>query len=409
MISSFINVILYNIILFLWYKQKRYNLGTIVIPMLYAITAILCMINYISEPKLWQLSILPFVYMFVVYMILLMPFRQIAPYEVNRVTIRNERLIEYIIYIYMFMAFYSTYITIADAVNAFQTGDWLAVRNEMYYGEEKDWNKFQKLCMNGSSMLHTLAEVWMFYVLSKICKNRKRISYIILLAVAVFLPNLVSAVANAARGLLFYMLLEAFIIGYIFKGHYSKKFVRTIFVFSIIIIFFSLLLSISITLSRFDDDSSSWLLLYFGHSMNTFNYGVMDSIHSYGDGRWFFGSYFDIFFPGRHLQIIDFDQSLGTHFNTGFITLIGCMYVDFGPIFTIIMAIIIAAVFARKKLRKETSFANLYLYAVYASFIAEGVFVEGKAYGMKLIIMVLIFYVINYKSYMRKKTVEVVI
>lgn len=391
----------------MWYRQKRYNLGTMVIPMLYALTAILCMLNYIYEPKLWKLSTLPFVYMFVVYLILMIPFKQIAPYKVNSVTIRNERLVDYFIYIYIFMAFYSTYITIDYAINAFQTGDWLAVRNDMYYGEEKNWTPFQKVCLNGYAMLHTLAEVWLFYVISLYRRKRKNIFYIILLAVAVFLPVLVSSVANAARGVLFYMVIEAFIIYYIFKGHYPRRFNRAILVFSIVVVFFSLLLSISITFSRFDDDSSNQLMLYFGHSMNSFNYGVMDTIRSYEGGRWFLGSYYDIFFPGKHIQIISPDDSLGTHMGTAFITIIGCLYVDFGPIFTIIMAMVIAAVFARKKLSNNATFANLYLYSVYASFIAEGVFVEGKAYGMKLIIMVLIFYVINYKSINYKKAFRV--
>lgn len=408
MINSIINVILYSIVLFTWYRQKRYNLGTMVIPMLYALTAILCMLNYIYEPKLWQLSTLPFVYMFVVYLILLIPFRQIAPYNVNDVTIRNGRLVDYFIYIYIFMALYSTYITIEDAINAFQTGDWLAVRNDMYYGEEKNWTPFQKVCLNGYAMLHILAEVWLFYVISLYRRKRKNIFYIILLAVAVFLPVLVSSVANAARGVLFYMVIEAFIIYYIFKGHYPRRFNRAILAFSIVVVLFSLLLSISITLSRFDEDSSNQLMLYFGHSMNTFNYGVMDSIHSYQGGRWFLGNYYELLFPSRHIQIIDSDASLGTHMGTSFITLIGCLYVDFGPVFTIIIAFVIAAVFARKKLSNETTFANLYLYAVYASFIAEGIFVEGKAYGMKLIIMVLIFYVINYNSLKFRREVKVI-
>lgn len=406
MLVSFINCILYTVIYICWVRNKQFGIGTIFIPFMYMLTAYGCLYSYINEPNNWRLTILPYIYLFIVYCILIRPFKYLVPQHCNRLAIRNETCIRMIVYFYMLMAILTFLYSIQGAINALKSGDWLAIRNELYYGEFY-YSGFQRLYLNSYAMLNVLAEVYLFFRIATYNGKIKNLFFIILLAFCVYAPEIVNAIQAAARGTLFSMCIRIFIVYSIYSLFLSKIVKKVITLISLIFLFLFLLLVIAITFSRFDTDAIDSLIYYFGHSMNTFNYGVMDTQHTFGGGRWFLGNYYESIFGGNAMNV-SYDSAYGTHMETSFITTIGVLYVDFGPIFTIIIALMISKVFSQKSKYGVFDIAHIYLYVVYAEFMVNGIFVEGKAYGMKLLIKLLLFFFISNFIFQKEKTWELV-
>ncbi len=393
MLVSVINCILYTVIFICWLRNKQFNIGTKLIPFMYMLTAYGCLYSYVNEPNRWNLTLIPFLFLFVVYCILMRPFKYLVPKCNDCLIVRNEICMRMIVYVYMVTAILTFSNSLQDAIVALQSGDWLAIRNELYYGE-KYFTKFQRLYLNSFFMLNVFAEVYLFFEIITFNGKKKNLFFIILLTFCVYAPVIVSSIEAAARGTLFTMCIRAFIVYSTFAPYLSKKIKRIIKIISISFLSFFVIITIAITFSRFETDALDSIIYYFGHSMNVFNYGVMDTQHTFGEGRWFFGDYYESLFGGSKLRI-NKDSAYGTHMGTEFITTIGVLFVDFGSIFTIIIAFIISKIFSQKSKNEVFDITHVYLYVVYAEFIISGVFVVGQAYGMKLLIKLLLYFFIS--------------
>jgi hypothetical protein len=119
-------------------------------------------------------------------------------------------------------------------------------------------------------------------------------------------------------------LFANFAIVYLMMKDILPKYVkRTLIIAVSIIIPLILIYFIAVTVSRFEEsslniDAGESMMYYLGHSMLTFNYGVMDTIQNYANGAYMFDC--------SSLKDIRF----GTHFGTNFITFVGVLYLDFG-------------------------------------------------------------------------------
>ena len=151
-----------------------------------------------------------------------------------------------------------------------------------------------------------------------------------------------------------------------------------------------IIFSIAVTNSRFGElDVSSSLLHYFSHSFLTFNYGVVDSIENFANGKYFFNFFYDS-------QYIDFFH-LGTHFDTSFITFVGTLYLDFGPTGTFLIALIVPFFFNfKKKSGKNIDFGDLHLYSFYLSYLLIGVFVIGTSNSLDWIIALSFYWLLKF-------------
>ncbi|MDC0371987.1 hypothetical protein OAM48_05240, partial [Flavobacteriaceae bacterium] len=142
----------------------------------------------------------------------------------------------------------------------------------------------------------------------------------------------------------------------------------------------------AVTVSRFGTDNQSSLLYYISHSFMTFNYGVFDTIVNFADGKYFFNFFFDN--PEINYRY------LGTHFETKFMTFIGTLYIDFGPIGTFLISLIAPTFFILKK-QKLIYFSDLYLHIVYFNYLVSGVFVIGSGNVLSWIIALLILFTLK--------------
>lgn len=385
---SIINVALYFSVFVVWWRNASLHLSAKIVPLLYFIVSLCCCINAFSDSKKWDLTLIPFLYLWLCYMLMLYPLRKLSP-DNNSIDlfIENERRLKYIVYAYIVFASFNLIGNFQEAIDAIKSGDWLGIREMLYWGEEKQYTFWERLYKNGNKFLHPAALVYFFYYLGQNKKKRNSLLLYVCGFLSIFTP-IIGSITSAARGTLFFHVISIFILYSIFSRTYSKKLQLVIKGIFSTILFFILLLVIAITISRFgDDEGGSSVLLYFGHSMNSFNYGIFDTIKRYGYGRWFLGDYFSIF------SSITVDKSTdiayGTHVGTSFITLVGCLFVDFGFWGTLALLIIIALY--SKSIVKRASFSYIYLYFVVIDLLINGVFVLGKTYGLIFTIKLLIY------------------
>ena len=132
---------------------------------------------------------------------------------------------------------------------------------------------------------------------------------------------------------------------------------------------------VQVSVSRFDvgtteyESSNSSYIAYLGQSMLLFNYGVMDNISGFSEGGYMFDNE------------VKLGQIRGTHFGSGFITFIGCIYLDFGfwgtLLFALLTFFLLKALFNKRKL----GIPELFILLTYVMFVFNGVFVSGRGYG----------------------------
>ena len=126
------------------------------------------------------------------------------------------------------------------------------------------------------------------------------------------------------------------------------------------------------------------MMYYLGHSMLTFNYGVMDTIQNYANGAYMFDC--------SSLKDIRF----GTHFGTNFITFVGVLYLDFGLVGTVLVAIIFCSYFCKIGRRRYLDIPDIYLLLTYSMLIFNGVFVLGRGYGIQLLEAWIIYFLLKF-------------
>lgn len=387
------NILLYFLFFLFWRKKnKNRNIGILTYPAMLLFTSVMCFSVVIHEPKEWHLTIIPFIYLFVSFCLLAIPLHILAPKSNETIMLKNRQLFNGLSFVFIVFSLFSGYLRGTEAFSAISSGEWLLVREEMYQMDEPIYNSFfERLALNASELLEDLGTVYLFYLISGYNKKKTSKLFIFALSIAVIFPPIIRALSLAARGSLFYLILKLWVVYAVFYKSYSKKVRKAVAVSGIVIGVIIVIFVAAITLSRFEDDSQSSLVYYFGHSMCTFNYGVMDSIHSYTGGTRFFGDYYKMLFGNSIVSA----ENNGTHCGTSFITVVGCLLVDFGPYLSLIVIGIIVLLFSRKH-KKNVDLADVYLYLVYSEFLINGVFVFGAAYGIKLVIRLLIYYLVSF-------------
>ena len=66
---------------------------------------------------------------------------------------------------------------------------------------------------------------------------------------------------------------------------------------------------------------------------------------------------------------------------------------DFGPIGTLLIAIVVSAIFSRKIYIKDL--ADAYIMCFYFQFIMDGVFVYGRGYYFKWLVAIIIYIILK--------------
>lgn len=390
--NSIINLSLY-VLTFIFYVivRRKIDLGFVLI-FLYTMTAVMCSLYLIGNESNWVLSLWSFIYLYVIIMLFIRPFFFDFQIVSSKIQINNIIFLKYFIWFYVLCSFIDVYYGFLSAKENLLNSQWDELRRELYAGDIKLYNnQFERIARIIVQYFKPLAILVFFISLYSKITSR---FWVLLFFISIVITSFSLAVNTASRGLLV-ALAASFICGYIlFKNKLSKSAKRFVYTSGAVSFAIILIYSISVTNARFGDgNESSSLLYYFGHSMLVFNYGITDSIQTFGNGAFFF----DWFNKLLELDLINIER-LGTHFGTQFFTFVGSLYIDFGPNGTFLIAIIIPFFFIQILKRKVIGLAELFIVFVYVNYLFMGVFVIGRGNFLAWLIAIFIYKFLKFKK-----------
>lgn len=379
------NALLYLITLLVyWHKQRRMDYGFVTIAF-YLIVAICCIFEYIAEPHRWELTAWPFVYLFIANLILFLPLfsssdKIAAKVYYNRSI--NIPGLQIFCGIYIIFALITTICYFPLAWDSLQSGAWASIRDSTY---EEEFHLFQNPILNiiaNLSTHFTIAVIVIYFFL--LTQPRISKAFKTTLLISMITPMALTALVIAARGHIFTLLFN-FLLGFLcFRQYIPKRTKRTLLVWAIVFGGILGLYTIAVTIARFGQESASSLLYYFGHSMLTFDYGLTDTIDTYGKGAYTFRRFVNY-------VVHDLDWTLGTHFGTSFFTFVGSLYIDFGPLGTMI-AVTLLAISVRVLIRKHNlDLADMFIYLFYISTVLNGALITAPDLGWRCLLAFIIY------------------
>ena len=380
------NSLLYNsTFLIYWLKRRKIDAGFVLLG-IYAAISIASVFLYAEDPEKWRLQLWPFLYLYFVCMLFFTPFFFNSDLLYHKLVYKKLWFLKSFTIFYIACGLVSIYYSANEAMINITSGEWSSLRNELYKGEVRNYNnQLERFAEIVIIYFKPLAIIAFFYYLSS---RKIKLYNVYLLGLAIIVPTFLLAINTASRGLIV-SLSFALLIGFIlFKEGLSHKIKKVLIIFSFIFIALFLIYSIAVTISRFGENSqASSLLEYFGISMLAFNYGMVDSIHTFGNGSYFFDWFLPFF--GQN----SFDTStIGTHFGTSFFTFVGAWYLDFGPIGTVLIAIFLPLfIGSRFRYTQRIDFADLFLFLFYLNYLIMGVFVIGRGNSLAWIITFTIY------------------
>ena len=377
-INSFLYVVTF---IYVYSKHRTISVGVFLMFM-YATISLFCVINYNASSHFWHFSFFSFLYLYIVILIFMKPFMK------NRFVIHENPLSSYNIYrtiakVYIALAIFSSIVYFPIALDSLRSSD-LADIYEVAH-EEKEGNLFSKF----TNLFFHVRYLGMVLFFSFLAKEKQSKIFLFLLGIAAFLPVILATISLASRGGMVALFANFAIVYLMMKDILPKYVKRTLIIAVSIIIPLILIYFIAVTVSRFEAsslniDAGESMMYYLGHSMLTFNYGVMDTIQNYANGAYMFDC--------SSLKDIRF----GTHFGTNFITFVGVLYLDFGLVGTVLVAIIFCSYFCKIGRRRYLDIPDIYLLLTYSMLIFNGVFVLGRGYGIQLLEAWIIYFLLKF-------------
>lgn len=379
------NALLYLIALLVyWRKQRRIDYGFVTIA-LYLVVAVCCAFEYSTEPYRWQLTWWPFIYLFIANLILFLPLFPDSSRVATKVYYNrsiNLQGLQIFCGIYIVFALITTVCYLPLAWDNLQSGAWAMIRDNTY---EEEFQLFKNPLLNilaNLSTHFTIAVIAIYFYL--LTQPRVNKGFKTLLLTATVVPMILTSIVIAARGHIFTLLFNLLICFLCFRQYIPKRTKRTLTIWAIVFGSILILYTLAVTIARFGQESNSSLLYYFGHSMLTFDYGLTDTIDTYGKGAYTFRR-----FVGYVSQ--DMDWLLGTHFGTSFFTFVGSLYIDFGPMGTMVAVTILALTMLSLIRKRKLDLADIYLYLFYVSTVLNGALVIAPDLGWRCLLMFCIY------------------
>jgi oligosaccharide repeat unit polymerase len=300
----------------------------------------------------------------------------------DKLVVQKPKLLKWYCNIFIICSLVSIIFSSPKIIDITIHGNWYDIYNE-HWGENFHMyvNQIDRFAKWVVGFTNPLAVIASFYFLT--LKKRSK-WFIILLFVAIILTSFQTAILTGTRGTLFLEIVKIFFYYVIFRKRISAKIKKYIFVFAIVFLVLTVSFSKAVTASRFEDESQSSLLLYFGESMLVFNYGLMDSIDKFMYGDFLFETFKS---ADRVL-----DPLIGTHFGVHFYTFVGAWYIDFGPRGTFLLDLFLTIIlFKGWTTTQKICIADLLLYLHWLMFLTNGVFVIGYGYYFSWVIILSLF------------------
>lgn len=382
MIKVWIYGLLIIMITILCLVRKKNALGIL----LWGLYALIAFFACICVSKGWfskylNTDILPYAFLVLVYVISFAPFLSKDEFKGEKFASELPLQFRWFAYAYIFAAGVTIALYIIPVKNLIVSGRWYENIEDMYAGNIvfPYRNIIEYLCIQFAGYLRLLAIVLGFSFL----RTKEDIKIGLLLVGAAVISGALGALYISSRGTLINILLLTVSVFIFFFDQYDLKTRKGIMailglVLLTIIPFFS-----SITVSRFSsDEATSSVLQYLGQAPIVFSGGV-SGITQYGYGINGFGT----FFNQRVSQ-----AEIGGSWGSGFYTFVGWIFLDWGPIGTLILVSIISYILWNIISKDKYELSDLFLIFFIYYTLLQGVFVIGRAYCYQ-IVMALVVYV----------------
>lgn len=367
------------------YKSKgRINLAVAAI-ILYAISATASVLFY-QHPAFGdsihssKITIEPFVYLLVALFLFFIPILKLNENAITTIKLPSYKIIKIIsLYTVLFSLIYFI-IHLDDLKNLFLLNDMalaglhdeLLASEKVTLGIADTVNKFYNPVRELSFLLFAIC---LLYYKKESVVLRK---WLLFASITPF----IGAFLAAGRGAALYVILNYFFVILFFWTSFEKNTKRLIkiggAIFGIII---GLYLS-TITILRFGDvglgrDMSFWTYKYLGENFINFNGLLYDQCADYTDGVKNFPvvrRLLGLSYPQTLLEQRTICEQVTGIPNFIFYTFVGSLYIDLGPVFVIIIGVVVATITYSSNTKKTVSFSGLLLFQLYYLMVVKGLF-----------------------------------
>lgn len=421
LLNSFLYLILFIVVC----RRKSYV--CIFLVSMYLTTSLISIYTFGSglyeEQQSWlqdtNLKLIPFVYFFVCFLILLFPLFKI---KIRPITGNTQSVFLFFNYFNRFyiaislITFVLCISTFEDSLSLYATG-----------GEDTTLLETMEDRGNGVSMLTStqgrffriyvlfrpIAVISLFYFIAFYKKYRLTIT---LLLFSCIVPLSMRAVINISRGSLFFVIIDIFcgyIIFYNFIASKIRKAINSSFA-SIAFVFF--FVSLLISYSRFGQTGHSAaydsILSYFGEPFLNYNLIFWGRVKHFMNGEFNFPEIMHFIDSNVYLPTSKFDAFWYYRVHSGvpvspFRMIIGGLYIDFG-LYTIVFCMLFSLLFWLILRHGVNSISTYLLCYFYIYIIAHGVFTLDMTFELiwSTLFFCCIFYVLNKFFINQKDTVH---
>lgn len=279
-----LNSVLYLFTLYKHYKETQKLDFAFVVLAVYAFVAVMGVFYYSMEPSIQgNITLFPLIYLFGIFLIFIYPFRN-KGIKIDRFEIENRGLFNIFLIIFLVSSIVSVVSTFSSSYQVFLTNDWDAV----YQEEDKIMynNQFERLAKNITGYGGSLACIISFYYLS-LSDIAKKWKYLAIASIVLIIfSGFLNASMMAARGMALKVIFLVLTVFMLFKDRLDSKLTKKVFIYGTLLFIVYFAYSSIIATARFDVVGSNYnanqsMIAYLGMPMLKFDYGIMDSIHSY--------------------------------------------------------------------------------------------------------------------------------
>ena len=383
-----------------WKKNKEFDAGVCLL-FIYAISSFMCAFHYYSFGTLYEITLIPFIYLFVSLMISFRPFMINSRKLTANINLNTLKFLKPFTYFYIVCGIIALYYSFNDIYNALFVADVTDLLKDAYGGDVAALyhNQLERICKNICGYTGVLALILGFYYMTERQKHYKIALLIIFINVMLTAST---NVVNASRGFVAQVAFHLVLCFLLFKPYMSEQIRKKMLLFGCLLVGVILFYAISVTLVRFDKATTDHyegplesFFYYFGHSMLVFNNGLVDKIQSYMWGGYIFGK-----------PMMNVDVATGTTASGSYYTFIGALYYDFGPIGTLFVVTIISSYLYHIIRNKHFGIPELVIYVYFLFFVADGMLVIGPGYWPGFLMLAVLYSFL--KILQNKKTTQIV-
>lgn len=393
MISTVLNFLLFGIILLSYYlKKKRVDVPFMLI-LLYAIIALMGVFYFPDFSLNRQIELWPFIFLALTCYLYFNPIIKAKGVYNYSSDVKISTGLKLMFVLYILCAIIKIGGDFTFVKNAIVGGDWLMMKADLYNGLSiGNRNGIIAYLANlyVSVFMHAIL-IYSMYTFTKEDISILKSMFLLLIALTPYIMECILYVYRGGLLTISYLTLMIFLLYY--KKMVSKK--RRVLIIGLsIVASLILVLTLAISLSRFgESDAGGSIVSYLGQSMLVFNAGIATPISSYANGRYFFLNFLGL---DKSDVWIDSRYNISTSDGSALNTFIGCSYVDFGPVLTIIIAIVISCLLSQLFKRRPIVFADLYLFAFYLDFLILGVFHCTEGFALRIFMATALYVVLRF-------------